>query len=98
MSCATWCKGTVHLSIDWVEIAFVLDVFHWLKPWITNEGEEEIGVPGENPWWWASEFLGQIVASDDYGYPCQIPYRVLKTARQSEATISSFVDAFFIHN
>ena len=31
-----------------VEIAFILALFYWLKP-LTDEGEEETGVPGENP-------------------------------------------------
>ena len=31
-----------------VEIAFILVLFHWLKP-LTDEGGEETGVPAENP-------------------------------------------------
>ena len=36
------------------EIAFILPLFCWLKP-LTDKGEEETGVPAENPWRQASE-------------------------------------------
>ena len=37
---------------DRVEIAFILALFCWLKPWTDEEGEET-RVLGENPWWQA---------------------------------------------
>ena len=42
------------IKFDRVEIAFILALFYWLEP-LTNEGGEETGVPGENPWRRASE-------------------------------------------
>ena len=36
------------IKFDGVEIAFILDLFHWLKS-LTVKGGEESGVPGENP-------------------------------------------------
>ena len=36
------------------EMAFILAWLYWLKP-LSDEGGEETGVPGENPWWRASE-------------------------------------------
>ena len=41
-------------KFDRVEIAFILAWLYWLKP-LTDEGGEETRVPGENPWWRASE-------------------------------------------
>ena len=38
-------------KFDRVEIAFILAFFHWL----TDEGGEETGLPGENPRQLASE-------------------------------------------
>ena len=37
-----------------VEIAFILALFNWLNN-LSDEGGEETGVPGENPWQRASE-------------------------------------------
>ena len=36
------------IKFDRVEIAFIVALFHWLKP-LTDDGGEETGVPGENP-------------------------------------------------
>ena len=35
-------------KFDRVEIAFIFALYRWLSPF-TDEGEEETGVPGENP-------------------------------------------------
>ena len=43
---ATWYERFAQL--DGVETAFVLSLFHWMKPF-TNEGEGETGVPTEDP-------------------------------------------------
>ena len=48
-------KGqSLAIQFDRVESAFILALFHWLKPLI-DEGGEDIGVPGENPWRRVSE-------------------------------------------
>ena len=56
MLCATWCKGYKGSAIkfDRVDIAFYLSFIFWAGP-LTDEGGEETGVPGENPWRRASE-------------------------------------------
>ena len=52
---AAWYEGTAQpLSFDRVEISFILALLYWLEP-LTDEGGEETGVPGENPWLRASE-------------------------------------------
>ena len=49
MPCATWYEGAAHLlSLNRVEIAFILVLLYRLKQ-LTDEGGEETGVPGENP-------------------------------------------------
>ena len=42
-------KDRSTINFDRVEIAFILTLFYWLTP-LTNEGGEETGIPGENPW------------------------------------------------
>ena len=42
------------IMFDRADITFILALFELLKPLI-DEGGEETGVPGENPWWQASE-------------------------------------------
>ena len=42
------------IMFDRVEIAFILALFYGLEP-LTDEGGEETGAPGENPWRQASE-------------------------------------------
>ena len=41
-------KDSPVFEFDGVEITFVLALFHWLKPFADEEGEET-GVPGEKP-------------------------------------------------
>ena len=36
------------------KIAFIWALFYWLKR-LTDEGGEETGIPGKNPWWRVSE-------------------------------------------
>ena len=50
-SCAT-CHSAI--EFDGVEIAYILPLLYWLKPF-TSERREETRVPGENPCQWASE-------------------------------------------
>ena len=40
-------KDSSAVGFDSVEIAFLLALFHWLKP-LTNKGGKESGVTGEN--------------------------------------------------
>ena len=47
-------RDTQQFKFDRAKIAFILPLFYWLKQ-LTNEGREETGVPGENPWRRASE-------------------------------------------
>ena len=51
MSCATWHEGIAHASIKFnrVQIGYIFALFHWMKR-LTDEGGEETGVSGENPW------------------------------------------------
>ena len=52
---ATWYEGTAQLlNLTELEIVFILALFYWLDHW-SDEGGEETGVPGENPWRWASD-------------------------------------------
>ena len=55
MSRATWYKGAAELlDLTDFEISFILALSYWLDH-KTDEGGEETGVPGENPWRRASE-------------------------------------------
>ena len=47
-------KDSSAIKFDRVEIAFIWVLFYWLNH-LTDEGGEETGVPGENPWRRASE-------------------------------------------
>ena len=51
LSCASVSSA---IKLDRVEIAFIWALFYWLNH-LTDEGEEETGVPRENPWRRASE-------------------------------------------
>ena len=53
MSCATWYEGAAQL-LSLTE--FILALFYWLKL-STDKVREETGVPRENPWQWASEYI-----------------------------------------
>ena len=52
-------RASSTIKFDRVEIAFIVALFYWLKP-LTNEGGEETGVPGENPWRRASSSLVRL--------------------------------------
>ena len=47
---ATWYEGTARQTLNRIYLSFIL-----LAEPLTNEGGEETGVPGENPWQRASE-------------------------------------------
>ena len=49
-SCANHVQHIERLS----RASVIFELFYWLNHW-TDEGEEETGVPGENPWQQASE-------------------------------------------
>ena len=46
--CHVVLRDSSAVKFDRVEIAFIFDLFYWLKR-LTDEGGEEIGLPGENP-------------------------------------------------
>ena len=46
--------GPAVIKFDRVWITFILALFYRLKP-LTSEGGEDTRIPGENPWWRASE-------------------------------------------
>ena len=47
-TCCVHCGTKGQFSDDRVEIAFILALFHWLKP-LTDKGGKQTEVPGENP-------------------------------------------------
>ena len=54
VTCQVVRRDSSAIKLDRVEIAFIWALFYWLNHY-TNGGGEKTGVPGENPWWWASE-------------------------------------------
>ena len=54
VTCHVVRRDSSAIKFDRVEIAFIL-AFNLLAEPLTDEGEEETGVPGENPWRRASE-------------------------------------------
>ena len=54
VTCHVVRKDSSAVKYDKVEIAYILALFYCLKP-LTDEKEEETGIPGENPWQRASE-------------------------------------------
>ena len=82
-------RGSSAIQFDRVEVAFILALFYWLNP-LTNEGEEENGVPREkNPmtsfdtfsvhfyFFWSINW--SAIALNSVGESCQALPHVLHT-------------------
>ena len=48
VACHVVRRDSSAIKLDRVDIAFILDLFYWLRP-LTDEGGKETGEPRENP-------------------------------------------------